>query len=135
MTLYDSSVLIDYLDGAEEAVAYVDAHFDERAIAPPLVLFEVYQGEVFKTGPAAFDAVDGALEWVTVIEETAAHARSAGELQDELQHRGEPLSARDAYIAGIAWGLDERLAVADTDFEVEGLTELVDVDVLDPTRS
>jgi predicted nucleic acid-binding protein len=62
MTLYDSSVLIDYLDGVEVAVEYVQAHLDERAVAPPLVLFELYQGEVFKTGPADFDALGGALE-------------------------------------------------------------------------
>jgi len=62
MTLYDSSVLIGYLDGEEDAVDYVRTHLDQRAVAPPLVLFEVYQGEVFKTGPADFDAVDGALE-------------------------------------------------------------------------
>ena len=51
MTLYDSSVLIDYLDGDEAVVEYVQARCEERALAPPLVLFEVYQGEVFKTGP------------------------------------------------------------------------------------
>jgi len=67
MTLYDSSVLIDYLDGVDEAVDYVVDHPDKRAIAPPLVLFEVYQGEVFNSGPADFDAVDGVLGWVTIV--------------------------------------------------------------------
>lgn len=128
MTLYDSSVLIDYLDGDEEAVAYVETHSDERAVAPPLVLFEVYQGEVFKTGPADFDAVDRSLGWLTVVDETAALARAAGELQNELHERGEPLAARDAFIAGAAMGLDERLAVADSDFDVDGVTEVLDVD-------
>ncbi|MEF8841247.1 MAG: PIN domain-containing protein [Haloarculaceae archaeon] len=130
MTLYDSSVLIGYLDGEEDAVDYVRIHLDERAVAPPLVMFEVYQGEVFKTGPADFDAVDGALEWLTVVEETAELARAAGELQDELHRRGEPLAARDAYIAGAAKGLDERLVVADSDFDVDGITHAIDVDFL-----
>jgi len=130
MTLYDSSVLIGYLDGEEDVVNYVRTHLDERAIAPPLVLFEVYQGEVFKTGPAEFDAVDGALEWLTVVEETAKLARAAGELQVELHRRGEPLAARDAYIAGAANALDERLVVADSDFDVDGITHIVDVDFL-----
>lgn len=128
MTLYDSSVLIDYLDGDEDAVAYVETHLDEHAVAPPLVLFEVYQGEVFKTGPADFDAVDRALRWLTVVDETAALARAAGELQNELHERGEPLAARDAFIAGAAMGLDERLAVADSDFDVDGITDVIDVD-------
>jgi predicted nucleic acid-binding protein len=56
VTLYDSSVLIDYLSNDADAVAYIERHIDERAVAPPLVLFEVYQGEVFKSGPAALDS-------------------------------------------------------------------------------
>lgn len=132
MTLYDSSVLIDYLDGDEAAVQYVEAHIDERAVAPPLVVFEVYQGEVFKSGAADFDAVEDALDWLSVVDETSDLARAAAELQDELQRRGEPLAARDAFIAGTAKGLDERLAVADSDFDVEGITDILDVDFVRP---
>jgi predicted nucleic acid-binding protein len=95
VTLYDSSVLIDYLDGDAATAEYVETHLDERSVAPPLVLFEVYQGEVFKTGPAEFDAVDRALGWLTIVEETAALARAAGELQNELRTRGTP-NARNA---------------------------------------
>lgn len=127
MTVYDSSVLIDYLAGDDAAVDYIEAHLEDRSLAPPLALYEVYQGEVFKSGPADFAAVDRALAWLTVVDETAALARSAAELQDELQRRGEPLGARDAYIAGTAHGLDERLVVADADFDVPGLADLVDV--------
>lgn len=130
MTLYDSSVLIDYLDGVDAVVDYVENHLDERAVAPPLVMFELYQGEVFKSGPADFDAVDGALGWLTVIDETADLARAAGELQDDLHRRGEPLAARDAFIAGSARGLGERLVVTDSDFDVEGITDVLEVDFL-----
>lgn len=130
MTLYDSSVLIDYLDGVDAVVDYVENHLDKRAVAPPLVMFELYQGEVFKSGPADFDAVDGALGWLTVIDETADLARAAGELQDDLHRRGEPLAARDAFIAGSARGLGERLVVTDSDFDVEGITDVLEVDFL-----
>lgn len=130
MTLYDSSALIDYLDGVSEVVDYVDNHFDERAIAPPLVMYEIYQGEIYKSGPADFDAVDDALRWLTVIDETPELARAAGELQDELQGRGEPLAARDAFIAGAAMGLNERLVVADSDFDVEGISDALSIDFL-----
>lgn len=128
MTLFDSSVLISYLAGESAAVEYVTAHSDERAIAPPLVMFEVYQGEVFKSGPTDFDAVDGALEWLTVIDETQELARSAGELQAKLRDRGEPLSARDAFIAGAAYERNERLVVGDADFDVPGITDVLTVD-------
>lgn len=128
MTLYDSSVLIDYLAGDELATEYVEAHLDERAITVPLVMFEIYQGEVFKSGTSDFDAVDGALEWLDVVEERRVIARSAAELQDAFVERGTPLTARDAFIAGAAAELDERLAVADADFDVPGLTDELAVD-------
>lgn len=41
---------------------------------------------------------------------------------------GEPLAARDAFIAGTAMPLDERFVVADSDFDVEGITDLLDID-------
>lgn len=130
MTLYDSSVLIDYLAGDPEAVDYVETHIDERAVAPPLVLFEVYQGEVFKSGSTNFDAVDVALDWLTIVDATAKVARAAGELQNDLRRTGEPLTARDAFIAGTGKALGERLVVADSDFDVDGITDVVDVDFL-----
>lgn len=128
MTRYDSSVLIDYLDGADAAVRYIEAQHDQRAVAPPLVLFEVYQGEIHKSRSADFDAVEGVLEWVTIVDEPRDMARSAAELQNELAGDGSPLSARDAFIAGAAMGLNETLAVSDTDFDVQGITEQIDVD-------
>lgn len=134
MTLYDSSVLIEYLNGTPAAVGYVQNHLDERAIAPPLVLFEIYQGEVFKSGPADFDAVDEALEWLTITDETAASARCAAELQVELQQTGETLAARDAFIAGSARASGERLAVGDADFDVTGLTDMLAVDFVSSGR-
>lgn len=133
MTVYDSSVLIEYLSGSSAAVDYVEAHADERAVAPPLVMYELYQGEVFKSGPAEFGAVDSALQWLTVVEETRAMARSAAEVQNELHQHGQALAARDAFIAGAARALDETLAVADSDFDVDGIEEQIDVDVLEAT--
>ncbi len=128
MTVYDSSVLIDYLDGVQAAIDYVERHSDERAVAPPLVAFEVYQGEVFKSGPAEFDAVDAALDWLTVIDGSAELARTAAELQAHLHEQGEVLAARDAFVAGTAAILGEPLAVADADFDVEGITDRLEVD-------
>jgi len=130
MTLYDSSVLIDYLDGRDRAVAYVRDNLEERAVAPPLVLYEVYQGEVFKSGPADFDAVDGALEWLVVADETRELARAAAELQDDLVTGGAASSARDALVAGTAKALGERLAVSDDDFDVPAVRDELDVDVV-----
>lgn len=128
--LYDSSVLIDYLDGVATAVTYVEEHSDERAVAPPLVLFEIYQGEVFKSGASDFEAVDAALGWLQVVDETPEVARRAAELQDRLRSDGDPLTARDAFIAGVADALDEPLVVADSDFDVAGIDDVLDVTFL-----
>ena len=100
----------------------------ERAVVPPLVAFEVYQGEVFKLGPADFDAVERALGWVTVVDDVTNVPRTAAELQTELASSGEPLAARDAFVAGAAKELGEPLAVSDSDFDVEGLSEELSVE-------
>jgi tRNA(fMet)-specific endonuclease VapC len=130
MTLYDSSVLIDYLDGDEQTIDYIAAQTHERAVAPSLVMFEVYQGEIFRQGPADFDAVDAALDWLTVVDEIPGVARAGAELQNELHANGTALAARDAFIAGAAVALNERLAVADSDFAVDALSSHIDVDLL-----
>jgi hypothetical protein len=130
MVLYDSSVLIDYLAGVDAAVDYAEAHADERAVTVPLVFFEIYQGEVYKSGAADFDAVDDALDWLVVADESARLARDAAELLAFVASRGSPLAARDAYIAGAAMSLDERLVASDTDFDTDVLREKLPVDLL-----
>lgn len=130
MTVYDSSVLIDYLAGHSRAVEYVTANEDRQALVPQLALFEVYQGEVFKSGPTDLSAVDRALQWTTTVEETTGVARAAAELQTELREQGDVLAPRDAFIAGTATHLGDTLAVSDADFDVAGLTDSVDVDLL-----
>jgi hypothetical protein len=130
MVLYDSSVLIDYLDGVDAAVNYAETHADERAVTVPLVLFEIYQGEVYKSGAADFDAVDDALDWLMIADESAGFARDSAELLAFVASRGSPLAARDAYIAGAAASLDERLVASDTDFDTDVLREKLPVDLL-----
>ncbi|MFB6220584.1 MAG: PIN domain-containing protein [Halolamina sp.] len=128
MTLYDSSVLIDYLDGDPAVADYLEEHATERAVTPEFVLFELYQGEVYKAAPADFDAVDEALAWLTVVEDSSGFARAAAELQVALRESGATLAARDAFIAGAAHTLDEPLVASDEDF-----TPLLDSEVLDVT--
>lgn len=94
-------------------------------------MFEVYQGEVFSSAQADFDAVDHALQLLDVIERPPESARAAAALQESLQRYGTTLAARDAFIAGVAQSLDERLAVSDSNFMVDGLTEAISVDFCD----
>lgn len=133
MVLYDSSALIDYLDGDDAVVDYVSAHVDERTVTIPLVAFEVYQGEVYRSDGTDFDAVAEALSWLDVVAVDGVGARRAAELLASLHDAGVPLAARDAFIAGIAHARDERLVATDSDFENDALAEYVPVDVPEET--
>lgn len=130
MVLYDSSILIDYLDGDDAAVECVKEHSDETAVTIPLVMFEVYQGEVFKPGESNFDGLESALSWVEVIEEKEPYAREAAELQEKMEDAGEPLSARDIYVAGAASAANEKLVATDSDFGVSVLRESIPVEIV-----
>ncbi|MFW5948641.1 MAG: VapC toxin family PIN domain ribonuclease [Halolamina sp.] len=94
------------------------------------MLFEVYHGEVFESGSADFDVVDDALAWVTAVETDETTARTAAFVQKELHNSGTALAPRDAFTAGTAAAFNETLAIPDDDFDVLGLTEALDVDLL-----
>jgi predicted nucleic acid-binding protein len=130
MVLYDSSLLIDYLDGGEASVDCVKRHSEETAAAVPLVMFEIYQGEVFKSGDSDFDGLESALSWVEVIDEKPSYAREAAELQEDLKDAGDPLSARDIYVAGAASATNEKLVATDSDFDSSVLRESISVEVV-----
>jgi len=130
MVLYDSSLLIDYLDGDDAAVEYVKEHSDGAAVTVPLVMFEVYQGEVFKPGESDFDGLESALSWVEVIEEKASYAREAAELQEKMKDAGKPLSAREIYVAGAASAANEKLVATDSDFGVPMLRGAIPVEIV-----
>lgn len=130
MVLYDASVLIDYLAGDEDVVAYVERHASQRSITVPLVLYEIYEGEIFRSETTDFDALDGRLGWLTVATTDRHVARAAGEIQNELEATGAYLAPRDAFVAGAARVLNESLATRDSDFDVATLREYVDVDLI-----
>lgn len=130
MTVYDSSFLIDYLDGDEGAVAYATAHADEAANAPNLVLYEVYLGELHTAGDPDFDRVADALRWVRPVDPGGgAFGRRAAELMGRLQDAGSPLGFRDAYVAAVAWSRSERLVTRDADFDAPAVRDEIDVEV------
>lgn len=130
MTVYDSSVLIDYLDGDGDVVAYATAHADEPAHAPHLVLYEIYLGELHTEGAPDFDRVSDALQWVTPIQPGSAFGKRAAELLGRLQEGGSPLGFRDGYVAAAAWSTSERLVTRDADFDEAAVRDEIDVEVV-----
>lgn len=131
MTLYDSSFLIDYLNGEPETVEYAEAHATAQAKTIHLVSYEVYLGELYKSGAPDFDAVSTALDWVTVVHcESAQTSRHAAELMARLEDAGAPLGCIDGYITTAAWEMNETLATRDSDFDTPAVRAEIDVDLV-----
>lgn len=131
MTLYDSSVLIDYLDGDPEVVEYAETHAAEDAKTTHLVLYEVYLGELYTEGDPDFDAVEDALSWVSPINyQSVRSSRHAAELMTRLHDAGSSLSFHDGYIAAAAWEMRELLVTRDSDFDVRALREEIDIELI-----
>jgi len=131
MTLYDSSFLIDYLHGEPEPVEYAETHATDQAKTIHLVSYEVYLGELHKSGEPDFDAVSAALDWVTVVNyQSTQTSRHAAELMARLHDAGAPLGTIDGYITAAAWEMNETLATRDADFDTPAVREEIDVDLV-----
>jgi predicted nucleic acid-binding protein len=128
--LYDSSFLIDYLDGDTAVLTYADEHAAERPRTVHLVLYEVYLGEL-NTREKNLARVEKALQWVEPISTQRANfGRRAAELMRRLEGSGARLSFRDGYIAAAAWSHDERLVTRDRDFDTQPLREKITVEIV-----
>jgi hypothetical protein len=131
MTVFDSSVLIDYLDGDDTVVTYAEDHAREDIKTPHLALYEVYLGELYTAGEPDFAAIDDALSWVNVVNEQGPRfSRHAAQLMARLQDEGCTLAYRDGFIAASAWSLEERLVTRDSDFDTPEIRSEIDVDVI-----
>lgn len=130
MVCYDASVLIDYLAGDEDVLAFVERRADANPVTVPLVLYEIYEGEIFRPGQGDFDALESRLDWLHVVDSTRRFARQAAEVQAALESEGAYLAPRDAYVAGAARALNEPLATRDGDFDEDAVRAHVDVVVV-----
>jgi predicted nucleic acid-binding protein len=125
MAFLDTSVILDYLDGEADVVAYVDEQ--SHLLTSSLCVYEVLQGEALSSGQS--DMVDarqtfGRVEAVPFDETIALEA---ARMQDGLASSGAPMPARDLMIAASARSTGATLAVTDADFQTDGLDEYVTV--------
>jgi len=131
MTLYDSSFLIDYLNNEPEPIEYAEQHSHKQAKTIHLVLYEVYLGELHTTGEPDFEAVENALEWITVVDyQSERTSRTAAELIAQIHKTGAPLGSIDGFIAAAAWELNETLVTRDADFDTPALRDEIDVAIV-----
>jgi hypothetical protein len=130
VTLLDSSVIIDYLDGVEEVVEFVDKQ--PVLVTSSICIYEVLAGEVFSTGePDLIEAREN-FGRVAAVDFSKEVAFEAARMQSRLLESGTPMSPRDLMIAATARSEGTELVVSDTDFDTDGLRELLTVRKLGP---
>lgn len=124
MLAFDTTFLVDYLDGDDEAGEYL-AEIQQRVFfAPTLALFEVYRGAGRSAGPEGIETVAESLDWVEPLPLTNAAALEAAEIEEELLDAGRPVNLGDVLIAGICRNNGATLVTRDEDFQ-----EVKDLDV------
>lgn len=116
----DSSFLIDYTDGDEEATLdYLEDHPNDRFLVSTLSLYELYLGAVLSgAGDEEMDAIRRGLHWADIDPFEEGDAMEAARIRGELSEAGEQINLADVLIAGAARRMDETVVTRDADFEV-----------------
>ena len=130
MTLLDSSVIIDYLDGVEDVVESVDEQ--PTLVTSSICIYEVLAGEVFSVGETDLIGARENFGRVTALDFSEEVAFEAARMQNRLLESGKLLSPRDLMIAATARSEGKELVVSNADFDTEGLRELLSVRRLGP---
>ncbi|WP_132057181.1 type II toxin-antitoxin system VapC family toxin [Halorussus amylolyticus] len=122
MLAFDTSFLVDYLDGADAASEFLTAHEDKPFFAPTLALFEVYRGAARTGGREQVERVATGLDWVEPLPSTDAAAREAALVEAELLDTGTPINLGDVLIAGVCRQNGAKIVTRDGDFDrISGL--------------
>lgn len=128
MKCFDNTFVVDYLDGKQETIEYLENCSTESLYIPAIVLYEALEGQVKSAGPASFQKTVSYLTWSDIAPFDKTTAREAGELQEDLANRGRELRSADAMIGGTARELDATLVTADSDFTNEDAKAVLDVE-------
>lgn len=125
MSFLDTSVIIDYLAGVEDVVAFVDEQ--DSLFTSSICVYEVLAGEVHAPGPTDVYQRRQDFGRVQALEFSETIAIEGARLQEELMADGVQLAPRDVMIAATARSTGAELVVADSDFDVGPLREYMDV--------
>lgn len=124
---FDSTFVIDYLSADDRTAEFLSRVEPADLYVPAAVVYEAYAGEVFAEKPADLPAVKEYLNWAEIVPFTERTCREAATVQEDLLDSGVPLSARDAMIAGSAREVGATLVTEDSDFHVDGVRAVLDV--------
>lgn len=117
MIAFDTSFLLDYLDGVEATAEYLAEHEEKPFFAPSLALFEVYRGAARTGGREQIERVASALEWAEPLPLEDAAAREAALIEAELLDAGERVNLGDTLIAGVCRHNGARIVTRDEHFD------------------
>jgi tRNA(fMet)-specific endonuclease VapC len=122
MIAFDTSFLLDYLDGVDAAADYLADHDEKPFFAPSLALFEVYLGAARIGGHEHVEHVAASLDWVEPLPLTDPAAKEAATIEAELLDDGAPINLGDTLIAGVCRHAGARVVTRDTHFAtIDGL--------------
>lgn len=125
MIAFDTTFLLDYLDGDPAAKEFLEAHSEKPFFTPSLSLFEVYRGAARTGGRDAIDRVASGLDWVEPLAMTDAAGREAALVEAELLDAGNRINLGDVLIAGVCRHHGARIVTRDEHFgRVDGLDVL-----------
>lgn len=125
MTFLDTSVIIDYLEGIEPVVAFVDEQ--ETLLTSSICVYEVLAGEVFQPGGTNIHQRRQDFGRVEALDFNERTAIEAARLQMDLLDDGESLAPRDMMIAATARSTGDQFVVADSDFQTDVLADVMTV--------
>lgn len=129
--LLDTSILIDVLEGEEDAVLLADRLHESRepVLIPTPSLYEVQTGLRYAGSRSEAKRFERSAARFPVIDLDAEAARRAAEIRAELLRLGKVKSHPDVMIAGIALAHGHRLVTGDADFETIADAVGLEVDV------
>jgi hypothetical protein len=124
MTFLDSSTIIEYLRDNRTVIEYLDKA--KPWWTSTICVFEVLNGPA---GTPGFDPIEERQKFggVQALEFNEQVALEAARMQDAAVRDGSELSHRDAMIAATARSTGDEYVVADSDFQIEPLEDMMRV--------
>lgn len=124
MTFLDSSTIIEYLRDNQTVIEYLDRA--KPWWTSTICVFEVLNGSA---GTPGFDPSEERQKFggVQALEFNEQLALEAARMQDAAVKDGSELSHRDAMIAATARSTGDEYVVADSDFQIDPLEDVMRV--------
>ena len=133
MLVLDNNLLSDYLNGTEEADAFLTRHEQEEWAVSSIVLYEALMGAVYGHIEATPETVRAGVESSMAVLPTTAQTAVAGQtLQEDLLDRGAPVGQLDALVAASAREHGGRFATAEKQFWEDEVRSVLDVEPYEP---